>query len=110
MFQRVISSIKFTGKRSMPINGGVGGATDWPWADDGSRDSNLSWSGDSSRMGNIGVGGASAAGSDDRSSSKAGRPHRKGKTESDVLKEKFAIARIASKVVGCSWKLACLFR
>ena len=76
---------------------------DWPYIDECSRDSNLSWSGDSLRMTNHSVLG----GGEDRSvssSSKASRPPRgrskvetsiKPEPTSDVLREKFAsIARV----------------
>jgi len=77
----------FESKRSRGTNG-----VDWPWTDECSRDSNLSWSGDSLRMKN-----------EDRSISSSSkmarnRPTKKvdGKGDtSDVLKEKFAsIARV----------------
>lgn len=83
----------------MGLNGS--GGTEWPWTDECSRDSNLSWSGDSSRLGNHTAGGvgASATGLDERSSSSKGRPIRKhGKPDSDVLKEKFASIARSSKV------------
>ncbi|XP_046635044.1 mediator of RNA polymerase II transcription subunit 26-like isoform X2 [Daphnia pulicaria] len=99
--EETMTGFELTGKRSRGSNG-----VDWPWMDECSRDSNLSWSGDSLRMTNH----SALGGGEDRSissSSKASRPLRgrskaevnvKPEPTSDVLREKFASIARVSKV------------
>ncbi|KZS03271.1 Mediator of RNA polymerase II transcription subunit [Daphnia magna] len=99
--EETMTGFELSGKRSRGSNG-----VDWPWVDECSRDSNLSWSGDSLRMTNH----SALGGGEDRSvssSSKASRPPRarskidtsiKPEPPSDVLREKFASIARVSKV------------
>lgn len=94
--EETMTGFDLTGKRSRTSNG----AGDWPWPDECSRDSNMSWSGDSIRMGSQ---TAAAIAAEDRSLSSSSRANvRSGariKGEAgDVLKEKFASIARVSKV------------
>jgi len=88
----------FETKRSRVTNG-----VDWPWMDECSRDSNLSWSGDSTRMNQSSM---PQGGGEERSVSSCSKTGRRSvpkkvdaKADSaDVLKEKFASIARVSKV------------
>ena len=76
---------------------------DWPWTDECSRDSNLSWSGDSTRMNQSSM----PPQGEDRSASSCSKTGRRSVTKkvdakadsADVLKEKFASIARVSKVI-----------
>jgi len=89
----------FEHKRSRGTNG-----VDWPWTDECSRDSNLSWSGDSIRLNQSSM--PPQGSGEDRSVSSCSKTGRRSVTKktdakpdsADVLKEKFASIARVSKV------------
>ena len=78
---------------------------DWPWTDECSRDSNLSWSGDSIRLNQSSM--PPQGSGEDRSVSSCSKTGRRSVTKktdakpdsADVLKEKFASIARVSKVI-----------
>jgi len=101
-YDEILMFCMFTQTKRSRVTNGV----DWPWMDECSRDSNLSWSGDSTRMNQSSM---PQGGGEERSVSSCSKTGRRSvpkkvdaKADSaDVLKEKFAsIARVSKVTIS----------